>query len=38
MTYQSIIEVVDPIANSKETKKGYNINLINEIPKKLNMM
>ena len=33
MTYQSIIEVVDPIANSKETKKGYNINLINEIPK-----
>ena len=35
MTYQSIIEVVDPIANSKETKKGYSINLIKEIPKKV---
>ena len=35
MKYQSIIEVVDPIANSKETKKGYNINLIDEIPKKV---
>ena len=35
MTYQSIIEVVDPIANSKETKKGYNIKLINKIPKEV---
>ncbi len=33
MTYQTIIEVVDPIANIKESKKEYNINLINEIPK-----
>ena len=32
MKYQSIIEVVDPIANIKETKKEYDINLKNEIP------
>ena len=31
--YQSIVEVVDPLANIKETKKEYKINLINEIPK-----
>ena len=35
MKYKSIVEVVDPIANIKDAKKGYNINLINEIPKNI---
>ena len=31
--YQSNVEVVDPIASIKETKKVYKINILNKIPK-----